>query len=419
LIYKLKRIIKNYNKKMNYENYDEEINEYNNEHDIYQEMDMKEIENVSDIKNKEIDENEKFNLPLTMENQKDYNKLNYDQNSFEYSLYKELEEKWSDIEKRKQLNLKRKNNDFLDSKINNIFTIDSLLNWKEIVYESRKKFNERKLRENENNDFDKFIKEKKKELNELKKSNINRRENPKDKIRNYFNKKGFNNYYNFDSLQKLTSNNLNNSNLKKSFLKEDEEEELINNKHIFFKITEDKIPLIKEKESSIKNKLRNLFGIITKDNKYIINNNIGDSKFSEMSIDDLDKNFEDIISDLSNDYKIKSKNLIFKRNKKHNLNKSYSINGRRFNSRNNIKKKFLENNILLNELLPESGIGNKKINSFNNNNNKLSFSQSRIIKDYNQLNRNQSYKIFKTNKYNSIINKFAGITSPKLSKLIH
>ncbi len=148
---------------MNYENYDEEINEFNNEHDIYQEMDMKEIENVSDIKNKEIDENEKFNLPLTMENQKDYNKLNYDQNSFEYSLYKELEDKWSDIEKRKQLNLKRKNNNFLDSKINNFFTIDSLLNWKEIVYESRKKFNERKLRENENNEFDKFIKDKKKE----------------------------------------------------------------------------------------------------------------------------------------------------------------------------------------------------------------------------------------------------------------
>ena len=403
---------------MNYDNYDEEINEFHNEHDIYQEMNMKEIEDVSDIKNKEIDENEILNNHLSMKKQKnyDYNNLNYEQNSFKYSLYKELEDKWSDIEKRKQLNLKRRNyNDYKEKNI----TIDYLLNWKGIVYESRKKFNERKLRQNENNEFDKFIKEKIKELKNLNNSNLNKKENPKDKIRNYFNKKGFNNYYNFDSLQKLTSNNLNNSNFKKSFLKEDEEEELINNKNIFFKITEDKIPLIKEKESSIKNKLRNLFGIITKDNKYIINNNIGDSKFSEMSIDDLDKNFEDIISDLSNDYKIKSKNLIFKRNKKHNLNKSYSINGRRFNSRNNIKKKFLENNILLNELLPESGFGNKKINSFNNNNNKLSFSRSRIIKDYNQLNRNQSYKIFKTNKYNSIINKFAGITSPKLSKLIH
>ena len=403
---------------MNYDNYDEEINEFNNEHDIYQEMNMKEIEDVSDIKNREIDENEILNNHLSMKNQKnyDYNKLNYEQNSFKYSLYKELEDKWSDIEKRKQLNLKRRNyNDYKEKNI----TIDYLLNWKGIVYESRKKFNERKLRQNENNEFDKFIKEKIKELKNLNNSNLNKKENPKDKIRNYFNKKGFNNNYNFDSLQKLTSNNLNNLNFKKSFLKEDEEEELINNKNIFFKITEDKIPLIKEKESRIKNKLRNLFGIITKDNKYIINNNIGDSKFSEMSIDDLDKNFEDIMSDLANDYKIKSKNLIFKRNKKYNLNKSYSINGRRFNSRNNIKKKFMENTILLNEMLPESGIGNKKINSFNNNNNKLSFSQSRIIKDYNQLNRNQSYKIFKTNKYNSIINKFAGITSPKLSKLIH
>ena len=403
---------------MNYDNYDEEINEFHNEHDIYQEMNMKEIEDVSDIKNKEIDENEILNNHLSMKKQKnyDYNNLNYEQNSFKYSLYKELEDKWSDIEKRKQLNLKRRNyNDYKEKNI----TIDYLLNWKGIVYESRKKFNERKLKQNEKNEFDTFIKEKIKELKNLNNSNLNKKENPKDKIRNYFNKKGFNNNYNFNSLQKLTSNNLNNSNLKKSFLKEDEEEELINNKNIFFKNTEDKIPLIKEKESSIKNKLRNLFGIITKDNKYIINNNIGDSKFSEMSIDDLDKNFEDIMSDLSNDYKIKSKNLIFKRNKKHNLNKSYSINGRRFNSRNNIKKKFLENNILLNELLPESGIGNKKINSFNNNNNKLSFSRSRIIKDYNQLNRNQSYKIFKTNKCNSIINKFAGITSPKLSKLIH
>ena len=403
---------------MNYDNYDEEINEFHNEHDIYQEMNMKEIEDVSDIKNREIDENEILNNHLSIKNQKnyDYNKLNYEQNSFKYSLYKELEDKWSDIEKRKQLNLKRRNyNDYKEKNI----TIEYLLNWKGIVYESRKKFNERKLRQNENNEFDKFIKEKIKELKNLNNSNLNKKENPKDKIRNYFNKKGFNNNYNFDSLQKLTSNNLNNLNFKKSFLKEDEEEELINNKNIFFKITEDKIPLIKEKESSIKNKLRNLFGIITKDNKYIINNNIGDSKFSEMSIDDLDKNFEDIMSDLSNDYKIKSKNLIFKRNKKYNLNKSYSINGRRFNSRNNIKKNFLENNILLNELLPESGIGNKKINSFNNNNNKLSFARSRIIKDYNQLNRNQSYKIFKTNKYNSIINKFAGITSPKLSKLIH
>ncbi len=178
---------------------------------------------------------------------------------------------------------------------------------------------------------------------------------------------------------------------------------------------------MQEKESKIKTKLRNIFGIITKDNKYININNIGESKFSEMSIDDLDKNFEDIMGDLSNDYKIKSKNLISKKIKKQNLNKSPSFNERRLNSRNNIEKKFLENKILLNDMLPESGVGNKKANysQSNNHNSNFSFSQSRKIRDYNQLNPNQSYKIYKRNNYYSTINKFAGITSPKLSKLIH
>ena len=225
---------------MNYDNYDEEINEFHNEHDIYQEMNMKEIEDVSDIKNKEIDENEILNNHLSMKKQKnyDYNNLNYEQNSFKYSLYKELEDKWSDIEKRKQLNLKRRNyNDYKEKNI----TIDYLLNWKGIVYESRKKFNERKLKQNEKNEFDTFIKEKIKELKNLNNSNLNKKENPKDKIRNYLNKKGFNNYCNFDSLQKLTSNNLNNnSNFKKSFLKEDEEEELIIIKIFFLKIQKTK-----------------------------------------------------------------------------------------------------------------------------------------------------------------------------------
>ena len=100
------------------ENYDEEVNEYNDEHDIDREMNMKEIEDVSDIKNKETEqdkeennENDKFNLPLTMENQKnsDYLKINNEQNSFdELSLFKELEDKWIDIEMKKKKNLKKK-----------------------------------------------------------------------------------------------------------------------------------------------------------------------------------------------------------------------------------------------------------------------------------------------------------------------
>ena len=45
------------------DNFDEEINEYKNEHDIGNEMNLNEIIEISDIKKREIDENEKFNLP--------------------------------------------------------------------------------------------------------------------------------------------------------------------------------------------------------------------------------------------------------------------------------------------------------------------------------------------------------------------
>ena len=151
------------------ENYDEEINEYNN---LENEMNIKEIEDVSDIKNKEIEKeeidiNEKFNLPLTMEIRKNSElKLNNEQNSLdEFSLFKDLEDKWLDIEKKKQLNLRKKNNDLLfDSKSNNS-TINSLQNWKGIINESRKKYKERK--KSDNDEFEKYVKNKMKELKNL------------------------------------------------------------------------------------------------------------------------------------------------------------------------------------------------------------------------------------------------------------
>ncbi len=179
------------------ENYDEEVNEYNEEYEIDREMNMKEIEDVSDIKNKETEqekdenyENDKFNLPLTMENQKnsDYLKINNEQNSFdELSLFKELEDKWLDIEKKRKKNLKKKNNDLLDSKSNNstIYSLGILQNWKGIIKESRKKYNERKLREEGNNEFEKYVKNKMKELKCLTNPNINSEDNVKQRIKSY------------------------------------------------------------------------------------------------------------------------------------------------------------------------------------------------------------------------------------------
>ena len=416
------------------ENYDEEVNEYNDEHDIDREMNMKEIEDVSDIKNKETEqdkeennENDKFNLPLTMENQKnsDYLKINNEQNSFdELSLFKELEDKWLDIEKKKKKNLKKKNNDLLDSKSNNstIYSLGILQNWKGIINESRKKYNERKLREDENNEFEKYVKNKMKELKSLTNPNINTEENVKYKIKSYFDDDGKKNYSNYHFHQtSYNNNNTSNSGIK-SFLKEDDEIDKKINKINFFKNTQKKMPLIQKKENKIKNKIRNVYGIITK-KKDLVNNKT-DSKFSEMSINELNKNFDEIMGNLSNDYKQKSKMSITKKFKKQNLDCSNSFSNNYQNkNRNNIEKKLMENKILLNDLLPESGIGNKKefknINESFNKNSFFTYSIDEKRKNKINLNPIRISSVYKTNNFEKISNQFAGLISPTVSKLIY
>ena len=416
------------------ENYDEEVNEYNDEHDIDREMNMKEIEDVSDIKNKETEqdkeennENDKFNLPLTMENQKnsDYLKINNEQNSFdELSLFKELEDKWLDIEKKRKKNLKKKNNDLLDSKSNNstIYSLGILQNWKGIINESRKKYNERKLREDENNEFEKYVKNKMKELKSLTNPNINTEENVKYKIKSYFDDDGKKNYSNYHFHQtSYNNNNTSNSGIK-SFLKEDDEIDKKINKINFFKNTQKKMPLIQKKENKIKNKIRNVYGIITK-KKDLVNNKT-DSKFSEMSINELNKNFDEIMGNLSNDYKQKSKMSITKKFKKQNIDYSNSFSNNNQNkTRNNIEKKLMENKILLNEMLPESGIGNKKefknINESFNKNSFFTYSIDEKRKNKINLNPIRISSVYKTNNFEKISNQFAGLISPTVSKLIY
>ncbi len=414
------------------ENYDEEVNEYNEEYEIDREMNMKEIEDVSDIKNKETEqekdenyENDKFNLPLTMENQKnsDYLKINNEQNSFdELSLFKELEDKWLDIEKKRKKNLKKKNNDLLDSKSNNstIYSLGILQNWKGIIKESRKKYNERKLREEGNNEFEKYVKNKMKELKCLTNPNINSEDNVKQRIKSYFDD-GKKNYSNYNYYQtSYNNNNTSNSGIK-SFLKDDDEIDKKINKINFFKNTQKKIPLIQTKENKVKNKIRNVFGIITK-NKDLINNRT-DSKYSELSINELNKNFDEIMGNLSNDYKQKSKMSITKKFKKQNLDCSNSFSNNYQNkNRNNIEKKLMENKILLNDLLPESGIGNKKefknYENFNKNN-FLTYSIDEKKRNKTNLNPIRISYVCKTNNFETISNKFAGLTSPTVSKLIY
>ena len=389
-----------------YDNYDEEVNQYIDEHDIDINSNKRNFD--SEIHNEYVDY-DKFNLPLTMESKNsDFNKLNNEYNTFEFSLYQDLEDKWLEIEKKKKYNI-RINQLNHENNNSNIFSLSDLRNWKKRVFESRKNCFERKFRENENNDFNKFVNRK---INDIKNLTISNNENNsiRNKLRNYFYTDKY--FYN----NNLNSSNINSSNQEmKSFLKEDNDEDKKIDKLKYLKNKQIKIPLLVEKENKINLKIKNVYDSITR-NKNLSNNSLSKSKYSIKSIDELDKNFNDIMSEFSSDYRQKNQKSLSKRIRKDNLN-----NNKIPYKRKSIDKKYIENKMLLNDMLPESGIGNKKANysQSNNHNSNFSFSQSRKIRDYNQLNPNQSYKIYKRNNYYSTINKFAGITSPKLSKLIH
>ena len=281
-----------------YDNYDEDVNQYIDEHDIDINSNKRNFD--SEIHNEYVDY-DKFNLPLTMESKNsDFNKLNNEYNTFEFSLYQDLEDKWLEIEKKKKYNI-RINQLNHENNNSNIFSLSDLRNWKKRVFESRKNCFERKFRENENNDFNKFVNRK---INDIKNLTISNNENNsiRNKLRNYFYTDKY--FYN----NNLNSSNINSSNQEmKSFLKEDNDEDKKIDKLKYLKNKQIKIPLLDEKENKINLKIKNVYDSITR-NKNLSNNSLSKSKYSIKSIDELDKNFNDIMSDFSNDYKQKIKN---------------------------------------------------------------------------------------------------------------
>ena len=293
-----------------YDNYDEEVNQYIDEHDIDINSNKRNFE--SEIHNEYVDY-DKFNLPLTMESKNsDFNKLNNEYNTFEFSLYQDLEDKWLEIEKKKKYNMRV---DQLNHENNNsnIFSLSDLRNWKKRVFESRKNCFERKFRENENNDFNKFVNRK---INDIKNLTISNNENNsiRNKLRNYFYTDKY--FYN----NNLNSSNINSSNQEmKSFLKEDNDEDKKIDKLKYLKNKQIKIPLLDEKENKINLKIKNVYDSITR-NKNLSNNSLSKSKYSIKSIDELDKNFNDIMSEFSSDYRQKNQKSLSKRIRKDNLN---------------------------------------------------------------------------------------------------
>ena len=205
-------------------------------------------------------------------------------------------------------------------------------------------------------------------------------------------------------------------------MKDDDEYEKKFDKIDFFKNNQKKIQLNQQKDNKIKNKIKNVFGIITH-NKELINNKLN-SKYSDLSINELKKNFDEIMGNLSNNYKEKNRIAITRSFKKQNLDNFNSFNNENLSqgkTRNLIEKKLFENKMLLNDLLPESGVGNKKGYTFNKkgNNKKLSSSFSLNIKNNNKINPIRISNVYGINDFQSISKKCDKINSPTITKLIY
>ena len=401
------------------DNFDEEINEYTNENDIGNEMNLNEINEMPDLKKREIDENEKFNLPLTLGNQSNFSKKeNKDniQNFFkdiQFSLYKEFEEKWDNIEKNKIKTLKKTKSEFFDSKSSNstFYSLNTLQNWKGLINQSRKKFNERILKEKQTNDFEFYVNDKINKIKSL--TNYN------DSIRRKRILKGKNNNYN---------NYFDNSFEIKSFLKNDDDNINKYHKINYLRKTQEKIPSMRQKESKLKTKIKNIFGLITQNND-LISSRI-DNKFSELSMDELDKNFDEIMSDLSNDYRGKNRISIKKNLKMKNLNNKeinnnnewifYSKYDKNLKNKMNIDK--IQNQFLINEMLPENGINNFKSRSSNykyNNKKSLSKTNSSLLSKRKEKKIPIKFSsIYGTNNFDNISYKLMRYNSPSISKFL-
>ena len=190
-------------------------------------LSIKEIENTSNIKTDEIDL-DKYNFPLTFNtsNPPQHFNKNDESDLVQYSLLKELEDKWNYIEKNKKVNNKRNVTEVCDSKSFNINYTNSrmisLQNCKNVIEESRKKYLMRKEKEKLNEDFDSYVKEKSKQLRQL--------------TRNYTNTQCSNGKSN----ERINiSNNINKKTIIKSFLQP--EEEIKENKNLKNKVLDTEI----------------------------------------------------------------------------------------------------------------------------------------------------------------------------------
>lgn len=357
-------------------------------------LSIKEIENTSTIKTDEVDL-DKYNFPLTFNasNPPAHFNKNDESDLVQYSLLKELEDKWNYIEKNKKMNNKRNVIEVCDSKsFNTNYTnsrMISLQNCKSVIEESRKKYFLRKEKEKQNEDFDSFVKEKSKQLRQL--------------TRNYTTSKGKANE------RVNISNKNNNKNVIKSFLQpEDETQKENKNRVIDTEIkTSQSINNGKYNNSKIYNKIKNIFGIITNDKSIITeynndtNANISSVNKKDLSLKDLNKNFDKVLEQLSPN--MKRRTIPTCNNNTSSPKEKYS-NVRMINKIN-------QNKSYLNELLPNSQTKKTNYHSY--------VTQSQKYKSpINSYSYTFRPKLYERNNFSSTETKLFYLNSPTIGKII-
>ena len=357
-------------------------------------LSIKEIENTSTIKTDEVDL-DKYNFPLTFNasNPPAHFNKNDESDLVQYSLLKELEDKWNYIEKNKKMNNKRNVTEVCDSKsFNTNYTnsrMISLQNCKSVIEESRKKYFLRKEKEKQNEDFDSFVKEKSKQLRQL--------------TRNYTTSNGKAN-------ERVNINNKNNNkNVIKSFLQpEDETQKENKNRVIDTEIkTSQSINNGKYNNSKIYNKIKNIFGIITNDKSIITeynndtNANISSVNKKDLSLKDLNKNFDKVLEQLSPN--MKRRTIPTCNNNTSSPKEKYS-NVRMINKIN-------QNKSYLNELLPNSQTKKTNYHSY--------VTQSQKYKSpINSYSYTFRPKLYERNNFSSTETKLFYLNSPTIGKII-
>lgn len=399
---------------------------------------LKEIENNASFKENYDDALiEKYKLPLAYNIQKE-DSFNEEAH---YSLLKELEDKWSYIERNKPILAKRQHCDTTSMVSLKTNSRSRLQDWKAIIEESKKKYQQqKKANVLPSEDFASFVKAKCEQLQMISNKNSNQTKDKSTMITNNKNIKSF-------LKQDYNDNEMSHSTLRNSMPMETKEDKpvkvILSNKTIIGCAS-----LKRDNGNCLNNKMKDVFYSITEKNNNandLVKNHkpntnmriLSDINQKDLTMTKLNRHFDEIMTKikpnntLNKDFNQLNTSLKIKpRNNNHiisNSNNEYQKMTPNDQTKNQIKiiKKINENTVLLNELLPctkkHKGPFFYYSNSNTNKNQHVSNQRSLTLTGNNishSFNKNQKHCLYSKNDFQSIQAKLYGVYSHKINQLM-